>query len=396
MKVTSIFHHSIIFLKCLPILAISLITHISLSNTLMAQNRIITHIDWQVAAQLPKTEQIENQLGVAGPIVGILNDRLLVAGGANFPNRMPWDGGSKQLYDEVYLFEKDKNGNIFSLKTAQKLPFKVAYATTVSVDKGIVFIGGDTENGLSKKAVLLQFEKNSIRLKTSNLPDLPFGLANAAALTIGDKIYLVGGETDHQEVADALLMFDFKAKEKGWQPKARLPKKLSHMMFVGNNEHLYIIGGRKRNAGSISDLSASVYCYNVKKDEWTEKTGLPYALSAGTALALENEILIFGGDKGHTFHKAELMIAAVNNETDSVKKQIFDQIKIDIQTNHPGFSAEVLRYDTQVDTWNAINLIEFNVPVTTQAVKWGEFIIIPTGEIKAGVRTKQILKGIIK
>lgn len=396
MKVTPTFHRTKILLKWLFILTTSLFTHISSSNILMAQNRNITHIDWQIAAQLPTTEQIENQLGIAGPIVGILNDKLLIAGGANFPNGMPWNGGSKQLYDDIYLFEKDKDGNIISLKTNQKLPFKLSYAATVSVPNGIVFIGGDTENGLSKKVVLLQFEENSIQIKIDNLPDLPFGVANATALTIGNQIFLVGGETGNQEVEDTLLMFDFKAKKKGWQPKTKLPKKLSHMMFVGNGEHLYVIGGRKRNFGSISDLSASVYRYDIKNDSWTEKTSLPYALSAGTSLMFGNEILVFGGDKGETFHKAELMIATVNSETDENKKQLFNKVKIDIQANHPGFSKEVLRYDTITDAWSTINPIYFNVSVTTQAVKWGDFIIIPTGEIKAGVRTKQILKGTIK
>jgi N-acetylneuraminic acid mutarotase len=51
----------------------------------------------------------------------------------------------------------------------------------------------------------------------------------------------------------------------------------------------------------------------------------------------------------------------------------------------------VLLYDTRKDEWKAAGCISYDSPVTTTAVKWNNKIIIPGGEIKAGVRTPQIL-----
>ena len=72
------------------------------------------------------------------------------------------------------------------------------------------------------------------------------------------------------------------------------------------------------------------------------------------------------------------------------------QMKSQLQASHPGFSNEVISYNTRTDEWTSLGSIPFEVPVTTTAIKWGDNILIPTGEIKSGVRTPDILKGFLK
>jgi N-acetylneuraminic acid mutarotase len=154
----------------------------------------------------------------------------------------------------------------------------------------------------------------------------------------------------------------------------------------------YLIGGRKKNSGSTSDLYASVFQFDIARSEWKEKRPLPYALSAGTGAATGNRfIYLFGGDAGETFHKTEELIAAINKETDPVKKQTLNQQKIALQSAHPGFCRQVFLYDTRKDSWKEAGCIPFPAPVTTVAVKWGNKILIPCGEVRAGVRTGEIV-----
>jgi N-acetylneuraminic acid mutarotase len=165
----------------------------------------------------------------------------------------------------------------------------------------------------------------------------------------------------------------------------------------GDHHSVYVIGGRKRNANGVSDLFNTVYAYDLKKAQWQEKRSLPYALSAGTGIATgSRSILLFGGDKGVTFSKAETLIAAINSEKDAAKREELNQQKIEVQSTHPGFSKEVLLYDTVSDEWSVTGCIPFDVPVTTTTFKWGDYIMIPSGEIKAGVRTPQVLAGKLK
>ncbi len=43
--------------------------------------------------------------GFAGAFAGISHGTLLVAGGANFPDKKPWEGGQKVWHDNVYALE---------------------------------------------------------------------------------------------------------------------------------------------------------------------------------------------------------------------------------------------------------------------------------------------------
>ena len=59
--------------------------------------------------------------------------------------------------------------------------------------------------------------------------------------------------------------------------------------------------------------------------------------------------------------------------------------------SHTGFSNEILLYNTQKNLWVTNGVIPFNTSVTTNVVQWGDEIILPSGEIKAGVRTPRIV-----
>ena len=86
-----------------------------------------------------------------------------------------------------------------------------------------------------------------------------------------------------------------------------------------------------------------------------------------------------------------MLIAAINNEKDESKKQELILQKNKLQLAHPGFSNEVLLYNIKTNIWKAIDTIPFATPVTTTAVKWKSSFFIPSGEIKAGVRSPNIL-----
>ncbi len=116
------------------------------------------------------------------------------------------------------------------------------------------------------------------------------------------------------------------------------------------------------------------------------------ALSAGTGISIgTHNIVLFGGDKGETFHQVETLLYAINAEKDEAKLQALKQQKNQLLDAHPGFSKDILLFNIETDKWTKIGIIPFDSPVTTTAFKWGKRIIIPSGEIRAGVRTPHIL-----
>ena len=92
-------------------------------------------LEWGTLPDLPDTP------GYGGPYAGTHNDALIVAGGANFPDAPPWEGGKKVWHDRIFVLEKDAT----KWRTLDvTLPRPLAYAATVSTADGIYVLGGET------------------------------------------------------------------------------------------------------------------------------------------------------------------------------------------------------------------------------------------------------------
>lgn len=360
-----------------------------------AQHNKQIKLAWKIAGSLPAPASSERSLGVAGPVSGIHNNILVVAGGANFPGDMPWLGGMKEYYDELFAYEISED-SLKIIPSTFNLNNKIAYAASCSTSMGIVYAGGENHEGLSVKAWLLQYNAKDNNFVEIALPDLPLALANASISESNNKLYLAGGET-LTGASTGLYSLDLNNIDRGWISLADVPKPISHAVMAisesGDRTEIYLLGGRKKNAAGISDLYSSVYVYNVHENEWKEKPSLPYPLSAGTGVCFGASILLFGGDRGVVFNQTEVLIRAINAESDPVRKQRLNEQKIKLQSAHPGFSSEVLMYDTCSGSTRSIGQLPYETPVTTLAIKSGNNVFIPSGEIRAGVRTPSILLG---
>lgn len=340
---------------------------------------------WSSPAQIPVAA------GLAGALAGVDHDCVLIAGGTNFPGGMPWEGGNKKYYDGIYvLTHHASKGYEWLVKGDQHLPEPVAYSACVTTGKGVACVGGENEHGPSKKVWRMIWDGAHVRVEP--LPDLPLALSNASAGMLNGYIYVAGGESA-TGVSDRFYYL----RDLAWQPLHPLPKPLSHAVLTSSPGRLYLAGGRRKDPDGISDLSSAVYCYDPATDNWSQRKSLPYPLSAGTGIMTDdNKLFLFGGDKGETFHRTEELIVAIAAEKDPGRKQELLQQKAVLQQTHPGFSKEILMYDILKDRWSVAGVIPFPSPVTTTLFQWGDRIVIPGGEIRAGVRTSQILMAVTK
>lgn len=361
-------------------------------------------MQWKIAAKLPgKNGQ---SLGFAGPVTGITGNKLIVAGGANFPDSMPWLGGKKKYYDEVFVFEKKGDGKLSLLETKSLyLKQKLAYSGNITIPDGIVCIGGETDTGHTSEVFLLQYDDAKKNIITKELPSLPAALANMAVANIGQTIYAAGGE-DGQKAVKTFFKMDLSASSPQWKELPPLPVAVSHAVAVaqsnGKNECVYVIGGRTKSASGLSELHSTVFCYDPKTNTWKKVKDISdgktvTSMSAATAVAFGEElILLIGGDKGTIFHQIETININIANRKTAEEKERLQAEKIQLLNNHPGFSRDVLAYNTTKDCWEKIGELPGFGPVTTTAVKWNDEIFIPSGEIKPGVRTPEVLMGKVK
>ena len=146
---------------------------------------------WQELAPIP------DALGVAGPFVGASGGALLLAGGANFPDRPPWEGGAKHWLDAVYALESPQATRWMLVG---RLPHPLGYGVSASWRGRLLCVGGS--DGSAHRATVLAL-RYSYRVGTGTVemeagPSLPVALANAAGVLVGDVLYVAGGSASPQ------------------------------------------------------------------------------------------------------------------------------------------------------------------------------------------------------
>src|SRR4051812_31057183 len=138
-------------------------------------------IRWSNLPSIPDRE------GFAYPFAGVSNDALIVAGGANFPDKRPWEGGTKRWYDSVFVLERPDG----QWKQAGKLPRPIGYGVSITTADGILCLGGCDQDRHYADCFQMRWTGNDV--KFTPLPALPKPCANSCGALINNVVYVAGG-----------------------------------------------------------------------------------------------------------------------------------------------------------------------------------------------------------
>ena len=132
--------------------------------------------------------------GVSGAFAGIAGNRVLVAGGCNFPDIPAAEGGQKAFYTEIYAIAADAENPTAAWQRVGSLPCGLAYGASVSTPDGVVCLGGTSDGKKSEDFAVLLTMDGSGAVVSSALPPLPVSLDNFAAAYGDGFIYAAGGQ----------------------------------------------------------------------------------------------------------------------------------------------------------------------------------------------------------
>ena len=312
---------------------------------------------------------LPNSPGVAGAFAGVHNGALIVGGGANFPDGMPWEGGVKVWHDAVFALDNPDA----TWQAVENLPGPRGYGVSVSTPRGIACLGGSDGTQHTAACFLLRWEQG--KLVTSKLPDLPKPCANMCGALLGNVIYVAGG-SESPTATTAMKAFwslDSSNPNAAWTELPPWPGPARILAVAGVQEgSFFLFSGAALHADEQGAPArrylADAYRY-APADGWRRLADLPRAAVAAPSPAPaigQAHLVILGGDDG-------------------------SQVK-DPPAKHRGFSRQALAYHTITDTWTAVDDLPF-AQVTTPAVEWRDQLVIPAGEIAPGVRTTQVWRG---
>ena len=313
--------------------------------------------------QLPP---IPDPIGVAAPFAGVSGGALLVAGGANFPDKMPWEGGKKVWHDRVWVLDAPDG----KWREAGKLPRARGYGVSVTHGDGVVCVGGSDSDRHYAEAFRLVWKAGA--LTTQPLPPLPIALSGASGALVGDTLIVACGseEPGEQAATNRAFALDLAAGKPAWRelpPLPGVPRLLA--VAAAHDGAFYVFGGAALAANADGKIVRSYLreAWSYRADEgWKRLADLPQPCVAAASPSpfVDGKFLLLPGDDG--------------------SRVGFTPIE-----KHPGFPKDILAYDPALDRWSTAG--ESPAPrATVPCVDWRGSFIVPSGEARPGVRSPEV------
>lgn len=317
-------------------------------------------LSWTPLPSLPDAE------GFAGSFAGVSDDVLLVGGGTNFPDKKPWEGGTKIWYDQVFALTQPTG----TWQRVGALPQANGYGVSISTADGLICLGGGDASANFRTVFRLKYAEGKVI--TEPLPSLPQPCAFMSGTVVGSIIYLAGG-IGTPTATTALPVFwslDLHNPDHGWQILPTWPGPERILACMGSQDgSVFLFSGARLKAGPdgkpVREWLRDAYRYTPGQG-WRQIAALPRVSVAAPSPApvRDGKLLLIGGDDG----------ALVDFEP---------------KEKHPGFPRSILAYDPQTDQWSTAGEVPFSL-VTSPAVSWRGHIVIPGGEARPGKRSPEV------
>jgi N-acetylneuraminic acid mutarotase len=337
----------------------------TIANALVAILFMSAHSLHAASLSFSQLPPLPDREGFAGAFAGVADGQLLVAGGANFPDKKPWENGKKVWYDTVFALDKTDG----AWRIVGKLPRPLGYGVSVTTSNGIVCIGGSDAERHHAEVFLLALDKGKVATKT--LPRLPVPLANGAGALVGDAIYVFGGSDvpGEKTALNRLFAFDLKAASPQWRELESCPGagRILPVAAVVDGA-FYVAGG----AGLQETNGKMARAY--LRDAWSYRPGAgwkqladlpkPAVAAPSPAPVADSKFYIIGGDDGSL-------------------------VGFQPMEKHPGFSKSVVTYDVRSNVWSIAGEVPVSravLPTTFWQGRW----VMPNGEARPGVRSPEV------
>ncbi len=316
--------------------------------------------DWKPLPPLPDKE------GFAGPFAGVSHGALLVAGGANFPEKKPWEGGRKVWYDTIFALDRPDG----QWSVAGKLPRPLGYGVSVTHRDRVVCVGGSDAQRHHADAFRLEYTAGKV--VSTPLPALPRPVANACGALAGDWLYVAGGQEkpDATETLKTMYRIDLAAEQPAWQEVEAWPGGGRMLAVAASYDGAFwLAGGTDLVAGKDGKAERrylkDAYRYDPDRG-WKRVADLPRPAVAAPspAPADGSGFFLLGGDDGAN-------------------------VGFTPPERHPGFERTILRFDRKTAAWTGAGSLP--APrVTVPLVEWNNLWVVPSGEVRPGVRSPEV------
>ena len=335
-------------------------------SLILAAGLVACHTETMKVTELKSIPDAAYAKGVSAPFCGVVGDALVVAGGANFPDKSLLEGGAKRVYADIWAHTDGEWAHV------GVLPDSTAYGATFAVDGALVLAGGNICGVTTDKVYELTLQDGAAVLRA--LPPLPEPMEQCGWTRDDDRLYLVGG-------VGTTAVYACTIGEYVWTRLADLPEPLVQPVAFASGGSLYVWGGFNPETLEVSDKGL-VISSEVEKSLWREAPSIP---DGGT----------FVGATGATLPDGRLaVVGGVNRAIFARALHNTPEDRIPYLSKEPAeyqFRQAVYAFDPASGAWTLLGADPAcALAGPGVAVRPAGGLYVAGGELKPGVRSPRI------
>ncbi|MDB6094861.1 MAG: hypothetical protein JWM32_2423 [Verrucomicrobia bacterium] len=240
-----------------------------------------------------------------GYAAGVIGGELIIIGGTY------WDGEAGHWTHKRFSAAAHAFNPVTKVwRALPDAPVTLGYPASAQVGEVIYVIGGLQDEIPGREVFTLQ--KTGTEFRWRRHSRLPESRLFANAVTIGHRLFVVGGTRDYEPFDErgtcctshtarkTLWELDTDAASPVWQDRPGYPGDPRWLhMAAAEGDAIYLFGGLSRPAQSAPNrMINEVLRYDVTKAEWTRlAVALPETLQVACPVAVDDNILLIGTAK---------------------------------------------------------------------------------------------------
>lgn len=335
-------------------------------------------LQWEKIGVVSPQEGYEKNIGTAGLLKGVIDNKLIFGGGANFPGGLPVDGGTKVTHKDIYLYEIKDNEHILLDQIQHDYP--LAYGPSAIYKDKLYYIANKDES--SSDILELSIENNKLNIKV--ISSLPLTVENTIAEVYKNKLYFGIGSINGKNTNE---LYSFDSESKTFEVETEFPGKLrSQALSYIYNDSLIVYGG------GAAETYSDGYKYDFKEKTWTKLADIiinnyEYSLLGADWCKLnEEELLVIGGFDKEVWKDAVFNLSTLTGEEHAKYRDAYFRRPVeDFKWN-----KHELVYNLKDNTWSKLDEINFEAPCGHALLSTDTHIYSIMGEIKPAVRSAHI------